>query len=447
MKSPLDRLPPHSEASEQAALGCIMLSPADAIGECLERFRGISEVFYDVRHQTIFETFIALHDDRIPIDSVTVYQRLKDSGHLVHAGGLDYVNSLPNFAPSSWNLPTYLETILDKYALRKLIQTCGQASAAAFDAVETTSLLDQFERDALSLRQFHMPAAQFVDFTAMRRKTMDEYEAALSQEGKKGLRTGFTELDRIIGGLRAQEFIVLAGSPSAGKTSLAFNIAINAAIKQGIMTGIISLETSGFKVVHRMNCIASGANGARLLNGIPQEQDMSNLSAAAKTLATVGKHVLIYDRGGVNAPQCVAMMRRLYAKGCRLFIVDYLQLLDAGQRTNNGNERMTLVSKSMKAAAKELDCPLIGISSLNRSAAKENRPPNRSDLRETGQLEFDADVIILLHTKEDNKDIRIIEANVDKNKDGETAKCDLAFMPYCMRFKDAQINSNDQPKI
>lgn len=441
-----DRLPPNNPEAERGMLGCIILESKVVMPE----IRAIlpPESFYDLRNQSVYRMACELFDSGKAADEFTILCELKKAG-LQTEVPMEYINALPQSSPSAYNWPTYLEELQRDMILRRLIRNGTDIAARAYDAPrDIEPLLASFEAESLAVRQYATPQAEFVDFTAMQKRLLAEYTEAMTDSGRKGLKTGFDDLDRIVGGLRAQEFIVLAGSPSSGKTSLALNIARNAAIKQQIQTGIVSLETSGYKVVHRLNCIASGASGARLLNGRPLEDDLKKLAGATSALKTIGEHLLIYDRGAVNSSQAVAMMRRQYAKGARLFILDYLQLLDAPQKTNSGNERMTLVSKAIKGAAKELDCPIIAISSLNRNAAKENRAPTRSDLRETGQLEFDADVIILLHpTNPQDNEVRTVEVNVDKNKDGETAKTELRFFPQCMQFENAsKIQPQDVPK-
>lgn len=439
-----DELPPNNPMSERGLLACVMQDYEMVMPE----IRSIPEaVFYDERHRIAFRAICESFDSERPCDEVGVIIALRQMGLLEQLGGMAWVSELVSSSPSPHNWSTYFEDLKRDMILRKTIQFGVSIKDRALKSTGSVSeILDAVETESLAIRQFVTPRATLVDWKTMRRKCMADYEAAMTEAGRSGLRTGFPDLDRVIGGLRAQEFIVLAGSPSAGKTSLALNVAANAALEQNTKTGIISLETSGYKVVHRFTCIASGASGARLLNGRPLEGDMDALSKCQNNMGTISEHVHIYDGGAANVGECVSMMRKLYSKGCRLFIVDYLQLLDANQKTNNGNERMTLVSKAIKGAAKELDCPVIGISSLNRQAAKENRAPVRSDLRETGQLEFDADVIILLHPRSQDSKIRTIEVNVDKNKDGETGKLDLMFFPECMRFKSAsRVSSDDHP--
>jgi replicative DNA helicase len=245
--------------------------------------------------------------------------------------------------------------------------------------------------------------------------------------------------------LREQEFIVLAGSPSSGKTSLALNIAVNAALRSDTKSAVISLETSGIKVVHRLNCIVSGASGQNLLNGTPTEGDLLKMSRKSKDMRIVGERVSIYDKSGLTPRQCLSVMRQAYADGARLFIVDYLQLLDAGQNTKGSYEKASYLSKAMKMAAKELNSPIICVASLNRASAREGREPNMSDLRDSGQIEYDADKIILLHALDNAEDARTVQAHVAKNKDGMTGKATLSFLPECMQFRNAIIDY-EEPK-
>lgn len=441
-----DSLPPHEIEAERGMLGAILMDSALVMTEV--RHLLPPEAFYDTRLRQIWDTACEIHDKQQDVNQATVVFAMRKAGNSDEVFTFALMEELIGSCPSVHQWPTMLEVLQNQLILRRLLQHGADVSSRAMDKPENVSgLLNEIERESLAIRQYATPKAEFVNFKEMRRKTLSDYEDALSHEGRKGLKTGFPDLDLIIGGLREQEFIIVAGTPSAGKTSLALNIARNAALQQNTMTGMVSLETSGFKLVHRLNCIVSGASGSRLLNGRPIQSDMDKLTVAANDLKIIGERVLIYDRGANHSAQAVAMMRRMYAKGCRLFILDYLQLLDAPQKTSNGNERMTLVSKAMKAAAKELDCPIIAISSLNRQSAKDGRAPTRTDLRETGQLEFDADVIILLHSDGNNPSARTVSVNVDKNKDGETGKCELTFFPPSMQFESAaKINESDIPR-
>lgn len=440
-----ETLPPHDIEAERGMLGAILIDGAIVMPEV--RHVLPAEAFYDFRNREVWESACELFDQQNDCTQAGLVFSMRKSGKSEELASFPVMASLVNDCHSAHNWPVYLEELQNHLILRRLIRHGSDVSTRALQKPEDVQgLLSWVERESLAIRQYATPKSEFVDFKAMRLKTLDEYQNAMTSDGRKGLNTGFPDLDYLIGGLRAQEFIILAGTPSSGKTSLALNIAKNA-VKQGVKTGMVSLETSGYKLVHRLNCIVSGASGSRLLNGRPIQEDMDKLTNASVKLKEVGEHVLIYDKGANNCAQAVAMMRRLYAKGCRLFILDYLQLLDAPQKTSNGNERMTLVSKAMKAAAKELDCPLIAISSLNRQSAKDGRAPTRTDLRETGQLEFDADVIILLHSDGNNPACRTVSVNVDKNKDGETGKCELLFYPPSMQFESvAKINETDIPR-
>lgn len=432
-----DRLPPHSPEAESGLLGCVLLNAKITMAEL--RGQLTAEMFYDLRHQILWRAACELFDSQRPCDISTLLIEIRKANCFNDVySAVQFLDAVCNSSPSAHNWEHYYEIVRERFILRKIIQHSSEFSQLAYNAsAETEPILSRFESESLAIRHCATMRAEFVDFKATRKLVLDEYERAMTETERPGLRTGFIDLDRIVGGLRAQEFIVVAGTPSAGKTSLVLNIAAKAAAMD-VKSGFISLETSGKKLVHRLNCIASGACGHRLLNGKPLQGDMDALCSANHKIKTIADHVMIYDQG-VNAPQAVSIMRRMHAKGARLFILDYLQLLEAGQKTSNGNERITLVSRAMKAAAKELDSPLICISSLNRESSKENRAPKQSDLRESGQLEFDADVIWLLHSTDQGSECRTVECNVSKNKDGETGKVILTFKPSSMQFENSAL--------
>lgn len=431
----MDRLLPNNPEAERGILGCVLLDS----GAIMPEIRHVlpEDAFYDGRHQILWRALCELFDEQKVCDSITVYSKLRTENKIDDAGGFSYLSALPDASASSLAWRDYVALAQKDMLLRRAIRFGSELVGSAYETSrDVDSFLDAMESDCLAIRRDMVKQSQGVDWKVMRKRTMDEYQEALSQNGRKGLKTGFTDLDIIMGGLREQEFILIAGSPSSGKTSLALNIIKNAS-KQGVKSGLLTLETSGFLIVHRLNCIVSRADGARLLNGTPLERDINLLVSATSELEKIGANLIIHDETVSNCAQAASVLRWMHSQGARLFVVDYLQLLDAPFRTSNGNERMTAVSKAMKNAAKELNCPLIAISSLNRESAKEQRAPRRSDLRESGQLEFDANVILLLHPEDYAQDGRTIHVNVDKNKDGETGKVQLVFLPSCMRFEDA----------
>lgn len=440
MKPQEDVLPPHDEAAEKALLGCIMLKP-DVMAEL--RSQVIPELFYALKNRMIWDACCEIVDSGSRLDSVTLSIRLT-SQHVLDKIGLDYIGALEDFTPSGHNWAEYLGQLRECYALRSIIRQCTEYAGRAQDRSNaSTAILDAFELETANIRMGIAPGRDFADNTAIGKQLMTDYQAAMDCQVKPGLQTGFADLDNIIGGMKPQDLIVVAGSPSAGKTSLVLNIAQHVALEAGVTVGVVSLETSAKKLLHRNNCSIARVNGGRLMTGKPQNQDLDRLFASSKTIKKSHAKLIISDRGGLTAYHAASLMRRQHQKGARLFILDYLQLLRIEGKSGNRNEEVGKISNVMKAVAKELDCPVIVICAINRSSERENRAPKMSDLRESGQLEFDADICLLLHPQDQNQDVRTVEVNVAKNKDGETGKINLTFFPPEMRFESAARFSQD----
>lgn len=447
-----DRLPPHSTEAESAALGCILMAPSETMEEFALQVKAGVEVFYDLRNQTIYQAMLNLFNAKRPIDMVSVVQELKRMQRLDECGGLPYITTLPDTVPSAANLSYYTEVLNEKYVLRRILRMCGDFSQKVYDYSGThENLLDLFERDSLGIRQSIEQGRDLADVPAIQKELMHDYEEAMHHQKRPGISTGFEELDRIVGGLQPQDLILVGASPSSGKTSLALNIAEHAILEQGLKVGIISLETSTKKLLHRVNCSLARVDGSRFMCGAATADELNRLvrqSSKSGKITRFGQNVMISDRGNLSVTQAAGIFRVMYKNGARLFILDYLQLLTSGQR-NVGRrvEEMTLVSTGLKGIAKDLNCPVIVVCSINRDPEKENRPPRMADLRDSGQLEFDADKGILLHRKDNDDETRTVSVNVAKNKDGRTASTDLIFIPPELRFcSPDKINDEDVPK-
>jgi len=322
---------------------------------------------------------------------------------------------------------------------RQIIHLTAEFQRRAFDGY-TPTLLEDFEKKVLTVRMQASPSNALCNVTDVQKSVFADYESAIEHDREVGMRTGFDELDTKIGGLKPQELVVLAGNPSSGKTSFVLGIAAHLVLKENVIVGMASLETSAKKILHRVNCTISGVNGAAMLNGHPQEGDFDLLMSKKKDIFKFGKGFLLCEKGGMTIAELAAMYRRMYQKGARCFIVDYLQLLKAGPMGMRRLEEMTQVSIGLKAIAKELNCPLIALSSLNRKSMEENRAPRMSDLRESGQLEFDADVCVLLHPKDTSEKTRTINIIVAKNKEGWVGNFDMTFYPRQFRFEKIQVD-------
>ena len=430
----VDRRPPSSLESEQGILGCILLSPKDCILDCVEKIPMGREAFYDLRHQTLYQTLVDMWQELDPIDIITLQQRLKDDHLMEGAGGLAYISSLPDCVPSAANLPYYIDIVLEKYQGRKLVQTCTGIIARIYDHEgDFDQLLNEAERDILAIADSLQQTDLLADLSQIRIKLIDKYERAQTG-GNSGIMTGFADLDRITGGMQAQDMIVLMGQPSAGKTTLALNIAVNVALG-GIPVGILSLETSVEKILHRIYCSIAEVNGTKFLRGYQlNDWEMKAMLSAVDRVEKNKANLLIDDSGGLSTVKMQAKARRMRQKGAKMLVIDYMQLMQA---EGSEYERVTSISRAVKDCAKEGDWPVIAISSLNRQGSNDEGKPKIRHARGSGQLDFDGNQFWLLSCEEPGNPVRTVKLDVAKNKDGDTGTMDLTLFAAHFKFKNA----------
>lgn len=452
-----DRLPPHSTEAEQGVLGCILLSPNDCVGECVEKFKAGAEVFYDLRHQTIFETLLEMYDGREAIDMITLQQRLKNKQRLEEVGGLGYLTSLPDTVPSAANLNYYLEIVLEKHVLRKMIQTCTEVVGRVYDHEgEVDTLLDEVERDILRIGEARVEGKtdKIKDLVNKAITIIEDYHKR--QGMLTGVGTGFVDLDKMTTGLHGGEMVVIAARPSMGKTSLAMNIAEYAAIEQKLPVGVFSLEMTSESLVMRMLCSQARVNLRNVREGFLVERDFPKLTAAAGRLA--GAPLFIEDSSGLSILQLRAKARRMWQQyGIKLFVIDYLQLLHStARRAENRQQEIADISNGIKSLAKELDVPVIVLSQLNRELEKDkDRKPRLSDLRESGAIEQDADVVCLLYKPNrddeesgagEEQEALPVNLLIAKQRNGPTGDVHLTFLKSYTRFESAaKVSDDDVP--
>src|SRR6266702_4020492 len=395
----VDRLPPHSPEAEQGVLGCVLLSPNDCMGECIEKFKSGSEVFYDLRHQTIFGALAEMYDSREAIDLITLQQRLKNKQLLEEVGGIPYLAGLPDTVPSSANLTYYLDIVQEKYLLRKMIRICTDVVGRVYDYEgEVDALMDEVERDILRISESRVQS-QTITIKDLVKKAINTIEDFHQRQGVlTGVGTGFADLDKMTSGFHAGEMVVIAARPSMGKTSLAMNVAEHVAIDLKLPVGVFSLEMTSESLVLRMLCSRSRVNLRNVRDGFLAERDFPKLTGAAGKLAMAP--LFIDDSSALSILQLRAKARRMFQQyGIKLFVIDYLQLLHStARRAENRQQEIADISSGIKALAKELSVPIIVLSQLNRELEREkNRKPRLSDLRESGAIEQDADLIGLLY--------------------------------------------------
>jgi replicative DNA helicase len=451
----LDRLPPHSLEAEQGVLGSIFLLPNECMGEAVEKLKAGSEVFYDLRHRTIYEVLVEMYDHKEPIDSITVSQRLKDQQQLEAIGGGAYLSALPDGVPSAANMGYYLNVVREKYILRRMIQTCTGVVGRVYEHEgEVDGLLDEVERDILRISEERIESTSTTikDLVRNAISTIEDYHQR--QGMLTGIGTGFPDLDKMTSGLHGGEMIVIAARPSMGKTSLAMNIAEAVAIDQKLPVGVFSLEMTAEQLVLRMLCSRSRVNLRNIREGFLAERDFPKLTGAAGKLANAP--LFIDDTPGLSILQLRAKARRMAQQyGVKLFVIDYLQLLHStARRAENRQQEIADISNGVKSLAKELKVPVVVLSQLNRELEKDkNRKPRLSDLRESGAIEQDADLVALLYKPgsgedEDGAEQDAVPVNllIAKQRNGPTGDVHLTFLKSYTRFESAaKISGDDIP--
>ena len=455
----VDRLPPHSPEAEQGVLGCVLLSPNDCMGECVEKFKSGDEVFYDLRHQTIFTVLAEMYDRREAIDVITLQQRLKNQQLLEEVGGIAYLATLPDTVPSAANLRYYLDIVQEKYLLRKMIHTCTDVVSRVYDYEgELDALMDEVERDILRISESRVQShtSTIKDLVKKAISTIEDFHQR--QGLLTGVGTGFADLDKMTSGLHGGEMIVIAARPSMGKTSLAMNMAEHVAIEQRLPVGVFSLEMTSESLVLRMLCSRSRVNLRNVREGFLAERDFPKLTGAAGKMASAP--LFIDDSSGLSILQLRAKARRMAQQfGIKLFVVDYLQLLHStARRAENRQQEIADISNGIKSLAKDLDVPIVVLSQLNREIEREKgRPPRLSDLRESGAIEQDADVVGLLYKPKSasdddeggggvEEDAVPVNLLIAKQRNGPTGDVELTFLKSYTRFESkAKVSDEDVP--
>jgi len=451
-----DRLPPHAPEAEQGVLGCVLLSPNECLGQCIEKLKAGPEVFYDLRHQTIYTALVEMYDSRTPIDLITLQQRLKDKHLLEEIGGIPYLNAVQDAVPSAANLTYYLDIVQEKALLRKMIHTCTDVVGRVYDYDgEVDALLDEVERDILRMSESRAEGGVEPVKTLVH-KAIGQVENYFNRQGVLGgVGTGFADLDKMTDGLHGGEMIVIAARPSMGKTSLAMNIAESIVMQQRLPVGVFSLEMTAESLVLRMLCSNARVNLRNIREGFMTESDFPKLTSSAGKMSSAP--LFIDDTPGLSILQLRARARRLWQQhGIKLFVVDYLQLLHSTSRRAQENRQQEIaeISSGIKALAKELDVPVIVLSQLNRELEKDkNRKPRLSDLRESGSIEQDADLVGLLYKPssdddeaapmEEQSDGVPVNLLIAKQRNGPTGDVHLTFLKPYTRFESAAKVSDD----
>lgn len=425
------RVPPQSLEAEMALLGSIMLRP-ETIYEIIDIIQRDS--FYSEKHRIVFETMLELHSKGNPIDLLSLSSRLKEKNILDRVGGDSSLTQLVNFVPSSSNAKYYADIVQKKYMMRNLIDASEFISGLGYDeAQDLEELLDKAEKKIFEITHFSS-AHKFVELKDTLTEAWERLDKLHnSKDELRGIHTGFVELDNMLAGFQKSDLIILAARPSMGKTSLALDIARQTAINHGTPVGIFSLEMSSQQLVDRMLSAQSSVDAWKLRTGrLSGEEDFAAIRQSLDKLATAP--IFIDDQPGNNILKMRSVARRLKSeKGLGLVVVDYLQLMvPTNSRANDSQVQMvTEISRSLKHLARELDVPVLALSQLSRAVEQRGGRPRLSDLRDSGSIEQDADVVMFIHRedkyKEEAEKNNIAEILIEKHRNGPTGKVDLYF--------------------
>ena len=440
-----ERVPPQNIEAEQAVLGA-MLIDKEAIAKATEVLS--ADDFYREAHRVIFSAMLELYNKNEAVDMVTVTEILKRDNKLEDIGGIAYITSLANVVLTAANVKYHAEIVAEKSVLRQLVRVSTEIAAMGYEANEDVgTLLDTAESRILEISN----RKKKNDFTAINDMVMgsvQRIESLLQNKGgRTGLPAGFADLDKLTSGLHPSDFIILAARPSMGKTALALNIVQNVALRAHKVIGgeprsvaFFSLEMSKEQLVNRMLCAEAGIDSQRLRVGEMRDEDWTHLWDACDTMSRA--KIYIDDTAGIKAMDMRSRARRLKAEhGLDLIVVDYLQLMQgSGKRNNSGDRQQEVseISRSLKALARELDVPVLALSQLSRSVeSRQVKRPMLSDLRESGSLEQDADIVAFLYREDyynpetENKHTELIIA---KHRNGPVDTVNLFFQKQFTKF-------------
>ena len=430
-------LPQNIEA-EQSVLGGILID-----NEALPRVLEIIEPndFYRDNHKKIFLAFLELFENNTPLDIITVTELLQKKGELTNIGGATYLASLVDSVPTTANITHYAKIIKEKSILRSLIAKATDIVNLGFEASEDVAeILDKAEEAIFSITQQRIQTSYY-SIKEIIKQTFEAIEELSSKKDSvTGIPTGFIDFDRLTAGLQPSDLIIIAGRPVMGKTSFTLNIAQHAATRAGVPVGFFSLEMSKEQLALRMLCAEARINSQKIRSGFLSERDWLRLTDAAATLSEAP--IFIDDTPALSVLEIRAKARRLKSEhNIGLIIVDYLQLMKGKGRVDTREREISEISRSLKALAKELNIPVVAVSQLNRRVEeRENKRPRLADLRESGAIEQDADLIVFIYRdevyNEDTPDKGIAEIIIGKQRSGPTGVVKLAFLDKYTRFEN-----------
>lgn len=437
------KLPPYSVEAERSVVGGLMLDPNawDRVSELV-----VADDFYRPEHQQIFAVIAKLADESEPIDVVTIGEKLDKRGELEHVGGMTYLIEMAEATPSSANISSYADIVRERSLLRRLIATTNEISTRAFhpEGLTAAEVLDEAERKIFQIAEGGDKKGGPRIVSDILSATVDKIDELYHQEGAiTGLSTGFSDLDDMTSGLQKSDLVIVAGRPSMGKTTFAMNLVENAAMISDLPVIVFSLEMPSEQLMMRMLSSLGRIDQTRMRSGQLLQEDWDKLMSAVKMLKD--RKLFIDDTAGISPTEMRSRVRRIareHGDGkVAMIMIDYLQLMQIPGYSEGRTNEISEISRSLKSIAKEMECPVVALSQLNRSL--ENRPnkrPVNSDLRESGAIEQDADIISFVYRdevyNEDTPYKGVAEIIIGKQRNGPIGTCRLSFVGKYTRFED-----------
>lgn len=432
----LDRVPPQNIEAERSTLGSMFLEK-EAIYQAMEIVR--PEDFYKDAHRIIYQAVLDLTNKGEPVDLVTVTEELRQKNNLEKVGGIAYLTALAGAVPTAAHVEYYARIVQEKSLLRQLIHAATEVVAAGYDAQEEVEkILDEAERKIFSIAN-RRTGRTIVNLKSILIETFEQIEKLYETRGAvTGVPTGFTDLDRFTAGLQPSDLIILAARPSMGKTTFALNIAENAAVHLKIPVIIFSLEMSKEQLAMKLLCAEAGVDNQRIRTGNLGEEDWPRLSHALGRLSEA--KMFIDDSPNISALEVRAKARRIQAEhGLGLIVIDYLQLMQGRGRPESRQQEVSEISRSLKALARELSVPVLSLSQLSRAVEQRtNKRPSLADLRESGSLEQDADLVCFLYREDyyepETEKKNITELIIAKHRNGPIGTVEFLFQKEYSKF-------------
>lgn len=441
------RVPPHNIEAEQSVLGAMLLDK-DAITNVNEIIKG--EEFYKESHRVLFGAINELYNKDEPVDMITLIDLLRSRELLEAVGGMSYISDLATSVPATSNVKHYAKIVEDKYVLRKLILSSNEIMDLCYGQKDNTeSVIGLAEKYIFDISQKNIHQ-DFEHVSGIISRSFDELEKLYKNKGEiTGVTSGFIDLDRKTSGFQKGDLVLIAARPSMGKTSFVVNIALAAALKAGKSVAIFSLEMSKEQIAYRMICSEATVDMQRLRTGDLEDDDWVKLARSAGPMAN--SKMFIDDTPGITVSEMRSKCRRLKTqkdKGVDLIIIDYMQLMAGNGKSESRQQEVSEISRNLKALAKEMEAPVIALSQLSRAAEQRaDHRPILSDLRESGSIEQDADIVMFLYRDEyynkDTEKKNIAEVILAKQRNGPTGTVELAWLGQYTKFGDLDRFHND----